>query len=181
MLKLNTGMWPSAAAAVLTDVSVHHLGTEFAHSLQVVDLPLEERYLGFQVLILGLVLKVWDKMRRWEKQTCQQPKGERGRGRERGGERGGGIKQLTISFFPMVLLWERERVMLKKDSFLVAENGGDEVLTSLPLEGGSGGEAVDWARPPERLSVLGEELTVLELWPATGRQRGRGGRQETEY
>lgn len=84
MLKLNAGMWPSAAAAVLTDVSVHHLGTEFAHSLQVVDLPLQERYLGFQVLILGLVLKVWDKMRRWEKQTCQQPKGERGR--ERGGE-----------------------------------------------------------------------------------------------
>lgn len=84
MLKLNSGMWPSAAAAVLTDVSVHHLGTEFAHSLQVVDLPLEERYLGFQVLILGLVLKVWDKMRRWEKQTCQQPKGERGRGGERG-------------------------------------------------------------------------------------------------
>ena len=59
-----------------------------------------------------------------------------------GGEEEEG-KQLTISFFPMVLLWERERVMLKKDSFLVAESGGDEVLTSLPLEGGSGGEAVD--------------------------------------
>lgn len=34
-------------------------------------------------------------------------------------------------------------MMLKKDSFLVAERGGDEVLTSLPLEGGRGGEAVD--------------------------------------
>lgn len=33
--------------------------------------------------------------------------------------------------------------MLKKESFLVAERGGDEVLTSLPLEGGRGGEAVD--------------------------------------
>lgn len=65
----------------------------------------------------------------------------------------------------MVLLWERERVILKKDSFLVAERGGEEVLTSLPLEGGRGGEAVAWPRPPERLSMLGEELTVLELWP----------------
>lgn len=53
------------------------------------------------------------------------------------------VEQLTVSFLPMVLLWERERVMLKKDSFLVAERGGDEVLTSLPLEGGRGGEAVD--------------------------------------
>lgn len=50
---------------------------------------------------------------------------------------------LTVSFLPIVLLWERERVMLKKDSFFVAESGGDEVLTSLPLEGGRGGEAVD--------------------------------------
>lgn len=50
---------------------------------------------------------------------------------------------LTVSFLPMVLLWEQERVMLKKDSFLVAESGGDEVLTSLPLEEGRGGEAVD--------------------------------------
>lgn len=31
---------------------VHHLGTVFAHSLQVVDLTLQERYLGFQVLLL---------------------------------------------------------------------------------------------------------------------------------
>ncbi|TNN72206.1 hypothetical protein EYF80_017634 [Liparis tanakae] len=50
---------------------------------------------------------------------------------------------LTDSFLPMVLLWERERVMLKNDSFLVAERGGDEVPTSLPLKGGRGGEAVD--------------------------------------
>lgn len=56
--------------------------------------------------------------------------------------------------------------MLKKDSFLVAERGGDELLTSLPLEGGRGGDAEDWPRPPEKLSVLGEELTVLELWPS---------------
>lgn len=62
-------------------------------------------------------------------------------------------------------------MMLKKDSFLVADSGGDEVLTSLPLEGGRGGEAVDWPRPPERLSILGEELTVLEPWP--GKQRGK--------
>lgn len=74
-------------------------------------------------------------------------------------------KQITTSFLPMVLLWERERVILKKDSFLVADSGGDEVLTSLPLDSGRGGDAVDWARPPERLSMLGEELTVQELWP----------------
>lgn len=79
MLTLNTGMWPSAAAAVLTDVSVHHLGTVFAHSLQVVDLALQERYLGFQVLVLGLVMKVWDKMRRWEKQTWKREREERRR------------------------------------------------------------------------------------------------------
>lgn len=52
------------------------------------------------------------------------------------------IAHLTVSFLPMVLLWERERAMLKKDSFLLAERGGDDVLTSLPLEGGRGGEAV---------------------------------------
>lgn len=33
--------------------------------------------------------------------------------------------------------------MLKKGSFLVAEEGGDEALTSLPLETGRGGEVVD--------------------------------------
>lgn len=55
--------------------------------------------------------------------------------------------------------------MLKKDSFLEAERGGDVLLTSLPLEGGRGGDAVSWPRPPERLSVLGEVLTVFELWP----------------
>lgn len=53
------------------------------------------------------------------------------------------IEQLTVSFLPMLLLWERERVMLKNDSFLVAERGGDEVLTSLPLDGGRGGDAAD--------------------------------------
>lgn len=40
------------AAELLTDVAVHHLGTVFAHGLQVVDLTLQERYLGFQVLVL---------------------------------------------------------------------------------------------------------------------------------
>lgn len=70
---------------------------------------------------------------------------------------------LTDSFLPMLLLWERERVMLKNDSFLVAERGGDEVLTSPPLKGGRGGEAADGGRPPGRLSMLGEELTVMEL------------------
>ena len=47
-----------------------------------------------------------------------------------------------MSFLPMLLLWERERVMLKKDSFLLAESGGEAALASLPLEGGRGGEAV---------------------------------------
>lgn len=32
--------------------------------------------------------------------------------------------------------------MLKNDSFLEADSGGDEALTSLPLEGGRGGDAV---------------------------------------
>lgn len=36
----------------LTDVSVHHLGTVFAHRLQVVDLALQEGHLRFQVLLL---------------------------------------------------------------------------------------------------------------------------------
>lgn len=65
----------------------------------------------------------------------------------------------------MDLLWERERVMLKKDSFLLADGGGDDVLMSLPLEERGGGEEVNWPRPPERLSMLGEVLAVLELWP----------------
>lgn len=37
---------------VLTDVSVHHLGTVFAHCLQVVDLALQEGHLRFQVFLL---------------------------------------------------------------------------------------------------------------------------------
>lgn len=91
---------------------------------------------------------------------------------ERGGEGGG----LTVSFLPMDLLWERERAMLKKDSFLLADGGGDEVLASLPREegGGGGGEEEDWPRPPERLSTLGELLTVLELWPERAEARGGG-------
>lgn len=36
----------------LTDVSVHHLGTVFAHCLQVVDLALQEGHLRFQVFLL---------------------------------------------------------------------------------------------------------------------------------
>lgn len=98
---------------------------------------------------------VWvrEREREWEiwarKETCR----ERWRKRE----------ILTASFLPMVLLWER--VMLKKESFLVAERGGDKVLMSLPLETGRGGDAVVWPCPPERLSMLGEELTVLEVWP----------------
>lgn len=83
------------------------------------------------------------------------------------------VEQLTGSFLPMVLLWERERVMLKNDSFLVAERGGDEVLTSLPLEGGRGGDAVGCPRAPDRLSMLGEELTVLELCPERDRERSK--------
>lgn len=83
-------------------------------------------------------------------------------------------ERLTASFLPMDLLWERERVMLKKDSFLLAEGGGDEALTSLPREEGGGGEEVDWPRPPERLSMLGELLAVLELWPEKAEVRGHG-------
>lgn len=56
-------------------------------------------------------------------------------------------------------------MMLKKESFLLADGGGDEALASLPREEGGGGEEVDWPRPPERLSILGELLAVLELWP----------------
>lgn len=73
----------------------------------------------------------------------------------------------------MDLLWERERVMLKKDSFLLVDGGGDEVLTSLPREEGGGGEEVDWPRPPDRLSMLGELLAVLELWPEKAEASGQ--------
>ncbi len=48
---MNMEAWP-CVAGVLTDVTVHHLGTVFAHGLQVVDLALQEWYLGFQVLLL---------------------------------------------------------------------------------------------------------------------------------
>lgn len=47
--------------------------------------------------------------------------------------------------------------MLKKE---------EESFASLPLLARRGGDAVNgWPRPPVRLSVLGEELTVLEAWP----------------
>jgi hypothetical protein len=50
----------------------------------------------------------------------------------------------------MVLLCERERAMLlKKESFLVADGGGEPV-NSLP---------------PGKLSILGDELMVFELCP----------------
>lgn len=81
------------------------------------------------------------------------------------------VDRLTASF----LLWERERAMLKN---LAADSGGGEALPSLPLEDGSGGEAAAGPRPPERLSMLGEELSVLELWPDGGKRR-RGGEEET--
>lgn len=61
-------------------------------------------------------------------------------------------------------------MMLKKDSFLLAD-GGDDPLTSLPREERGGGEEVDWPRPPERLSMLGEVLAVLELWPEEAEKR----------
>lgn len=83
-------------------------------------------------------------------------------------------ERLTVSFLPMDLLWERERVMLKKDSFLLLDGGGEEVLTSLPREEGGGGEEVEWPRPPERFSMLGELLAVLELWPEKADVRGDG-------
>ena len=80
---------------------------------------------------------------------------------------------LTVSLLPTVLLWDRERLMLKKESFLVAERGGDEVLESRPLDAGRGGDAMAWSRPLDRLSILGEELTVLEEYP----EREGGGRE----
>lgn len=43
-----------ASARLLTDVSAHHLGTVFAHCLQVVDLALQEGHLRFQLLLLQL-------------------------------------------------------------------------------------------------------------------------------
>lgn len=66
----------------------------------------------------------------------------------------------------MVLLWDRERLILKNESFLVAEEGGDDVLESRPpLDTGRGGEDIAWSRPPDRLSLLGEELIVLKVCP----------------
>lgn len=60
--------------------------------------------------------------------------------------------------------------MLKKE---------EESLASLPLLARRGGDAVtDWPRPPpERLSVLGEELTVLEAWPDHGGRQGEEGHE----
>lgn len=58
---------------------------------------------------------------------------------------------LTDSFLLILLLWEREwEIVLKKDSFLVADRGGDPV----------------YSRLPDKLSMLGEELTFFELCPA---------------
>lgn len=94
-------------------------------------------------------------------------------GRRKSRRRKGG-EGLTDSFLPMDLLWERERVMLKKDSFLPADGGGDDALTSLPREEGGGGEEADWPRPPERLSMLGELLAVRELWPEKAEARAHG-------
>lgn len=60
------------------------------------------------------------------------------------------LKELTDSFLLMVLLWEREReIVLKKESFFDADNGGDPVNS----------------RPPGKLSMLGDELMFLEFWP----------------
>lgn len=73
---------------------------------------------------------------------------------------------LTVSFLLLrLLLWDRERLMLKKE---------EESFTSLPLLARRGGDTVtDWPRPPpERLSMLGEELTVLEVWPDQARRQG---------
>lgn len=55
--------------------------------------------------------------------------------------------------------------MLKNKSFFVAERGGDDVLESCPLEAERGGDDMAWSFPHDRLSALGEELTVLEVWP----------------
>lgn len=56
----------------------------------------------------------------------------------------------TDSFLFIVLLWEREREMvLKKESFFDADKGGDPVNS----------------RPPDKLSMLGEELMFFELGP----------------
>lgn len=60
------------------------------------------------------------------------------------------LKILTDSLLPIVLLCERDREMLlKKESFLAADEGGEPV-NSLP---------------PGKLSMLGEELMFLELCP----------------
>lgn len=51
-------------------MSVHHLGTVFAHSLQVIDLALQEGDLGLQILLLRVNTHTQDepgvKMDRWE-------------------------------------------------------------------------------------------------------------------
>lgn len=159
----------------LTDVSVHHLGTVFAHCLQVVDLALQEGHLRFQVFLLQ-VARAPHSRSHGERVRRSQKGGECARetqrlSRRKSREREGG-EGLTDSFLPMDLLWERERVMLKKDSFLLVDGGGDEALTSLPREEGGGGEEADWPRPPDRLSMLGELLAVLELWPEKAEARG---------
>lgn len=60
------------------------------------------------------------------------------------------LKEPTDSFRFIVLLWEREREMvLKKESFFEADKGGDPVNS----------------RPPDKLSMLGDELMFFELWP----------------
>lgn len=151
---------------------VHHLGTVFAHGLQVVNLTLQKRHLGLQVFLLWIntYLYVTDSI------------GNRGAEVQKVGlqvgEEGLLWRQLTVSLFPMVLLRERERVMLKKQSFLLADRGGEEVLTSLPLGRCRGGEAVEWPRPPERLSMLGEELTIWGFCPEREREGQKAEHQE---
>lgn len=60
------------------------------------------------------------------------------------------VEHVLDSFLLIVLLWEREREMvLKKESFFDADKGGDPVNS----------------RPPDKLSMLGDELMIFELWP----------------
>lgn len=49
---------------------------------------------------------------------------------------------LTASFLFIVLLCDRERLILKKESFFVAEGGGDDVLESRSLDTTRGGEDI---------------------------------------
>lgn len=74
-------------------------------------------------------------------------------------------KELTASFLPIDLLCERERLILKKESFFVAERGGDDMEDSCPFEAILGGGDIAWSRPVDKLSTLGDELTVLDLGP----------------